>query len=682
MIFLTIILFFVYTFGLGFSVTRFVKESENLLERNLMRVGLGLASMITLGLFLNIIRVPLDWRIFLTLSLIIPLFYLFKNIKAIKALNFKFRLTKYDLSISVMLLIFFATFYMYASGAFSYPWLEDDDSWGHALGVKYVAIEKKVFAEKPLRYIDPYPPSYDMLLGILHQTNDSVYWTLKFFNALIISLGIIFFFFFVKELTDNKNKALFSTFALASLPAFLSHFIWAIALNIPLYFVSFYAVERIKHDKRWFIVAAIMVGAASTISPTHSVYFGLFFVAYYLTKAIMEKNILIYHAAAGILGLAASFIFWWLHAILKHGFAGTYNGVGGYLNGGFLNIAGTADKIYSIGDFIFAQKVNMINNPIGVGLVLSLLGVVALLSLLSKYHVEIIQNKLKILLVFSFVVVILLFGLSYSYVKYPTKGLGGAKPPLEKGYVPFFEFVFDQLFLLASVIVMLFLFISMVIIIWQNQNLKEYYLVIVLAWLILSFLAVNASPFYYKITPFRVWSIFSIPLAILSAEGLWFLFAYLKNLRLPKLIVLVIVIIGVATTSAYQKYIVNTAQWPPGGFWTSVDEVNGYLWIKDNLPKNSKLFTFVNNAPVIGMDMYTCHWCSDVQDYQRNGFNKTWEENYNFLKKEGYSYIVIDGQTARRFGHNSTNTKIQEYLNSNKFKPAFGNNGVLLLKVL
>ena len=679
MVFLTIILSFVYTFGLGFSVTRFVKESENLLERNLMRVGLGLASMITLGLFLNIIRVPLDWRIFLILSLIIPLFYLFKNIKAIKALNFKFRLTKYDLSISVMLLIFFATFYMYASGAFSYPWLEDDDSWGHALGVKYVAIEKKVFAEKPLRYIDPYPPSYDMLFGILHQTNDSVYWTLKFFNALIISLSLIFFFFFVKELTDNKNKALFSTFALASLPAFLSHFIWAIALNIPLYFTSFYAVERIKHGKRWFIVAAIMVGAASTISPTHSVYFGLFFVAYYLTKAIMEKNILIYHAAAGFFGLLISFFLWWLPTLIKHGLKNTYNGIGANLSGGFLNIPGTADKIYTLSDFIFAQKINMINNPIGIGFVLSLLFVIAITSIMYKYKDQLNKNKLVILVIFSVIMIVLLYVLSSTY----TKNVWSIKKPIaEKGSVPFFEFISDQILLITILSITIFLYVLLIISKYKTENFKDNNIILYLAWFILSFLALNAGPFYYKITPFRVWSIFSIPLAILSAEGLWFLFAYLKNLRFLKIIVLVIVIIGVTTTSAYQKYIVNTAQWPPGGFWTSVDEVNGYLWIKDNLPKNSKLFTFVNNAPVIGMDMFTCHWCSDVQDYQRNGFNKTWEENYNFLKKEGYSYIVIDGQTARRFGHNSTNTKIQEYLNSNKFKRAFGNNGMLLLKVL
>ena len=81
MSFLTIILFFIYTYGLGFSIAKLAGESENFLERNLMRIGIGLALMIVLGLLLNLIKVPLDWRILLALSIIIPLFYSLRNIR-------------------------------------------------------------------------------------------------------------------------------------------------------------------------------------------------------------------------------------------------------------------------------------------------------------------------------------------------------------------------------------------------------------------------------------------------------------------------------------------------------------------------------------------------------------------------------------------------------------------------
>jgi len=642
-----------------------------------MRIGLGLGAIITIGLFFNIIRIPLDWKTFLVLSLIIPLFYLLRNIKD-KKFNFSFKITKTDLVILVMLCIFSATLFMYAKGAFSYPWLEDDDSWAHALGVKYVSVERKVFADKPLRYIDPYPPSYDMLLGILHQTNNSMYWTLKFFNALIISLGIIFFFFFSKELA-GKNKALFSTFALASIPAFLSHFIWTIALSIPLYFVSFYAVERIKYDKKWFLVASVVIASALTVSPTHSTYFGIFFAVYYLTKIILEKNLLLYHAAAGLLGMLLSFVLWWLPAILKHGLKGTLIGIGTNPDvTSVLNIAGTADRIYNIKDFVIAQTTNMINNPIGIGFIVSLLVVLALISIVYKYRNEIWHYRLAILILFLVISSISLTFLSETYVKRVQRGIG----PEKKGTVPFSELLLDQTFHISTLLIMIFVFVSLIVIHYKKPDLIDKNIVLVLAWLIVAFFAVNAGPFYYKLSPFRAWSVLAIPIAIISSEGLWFLFSLFKSFKIPTVIVLIVVIIGIIITSAYQKYAVNTAQWGYGGFWTSTDEVIGYIWIKDNLPKNSKVFNFVNNGPILGMDMYTCHWCSSIQDYQRNGFNQTVEKNHEWLIKEKYEYIAIDGQTARKFGANETNSKIRGFVNSNKFKPVYNNNGIIVFQIV
>jgi len=177
----TILLFLVYCYGLGFTISSFVKNSENFLERNLMRLGFGLSILPFLALILNLIKLPADWRIILALSLIYPLYYLFRNYKKF---SIRIKLTKTNLSIFIMLLIFFINFYIYASGAFSYPYLEDEDSRSHAFGVKFMSIEKNAFdqsAKDHLRYLNAYPPAYDITLGILHQTNDSIYWTMKFF---------------------------------------------------------------------------------------------------------------------------------------------------------------------------------------------------------------------------------------------------------------------------------------------------------------------------------------------------------------------------------------------------------------------------------------------------------------------------------------------------------------------
>src|SRR3989344_5082914 len=384
MVVLSVLYFFVVTFCLGFTATAFVKNSDNFLERNLMRIGFGLALLPFLGLVLNLAKLPAHWLILLVLSLIYPVYYLFKNYKAFHP---AFKLTKTNLNILLMLLIFLGSFYIYGTGAFKYPYLEDDDSWSHAVGVKYASIEKTAFTSngKLFHYMDPYPPTYVLLLGILHQTNDSVYWTLKFFNALIISLGFVFFYFFAAEFMGSPRKALFSTFVLASVPAFLSHFIWALALSVPLYFVTFYAVEKIKHDKKWWIVAALVMVTTLTSSPTHSAYFGILFVLYFLAKMALERKFLLYPLLAGFLGVLLSFLVWWMPMILRYWVTGALRGVGLASFEGVLNVGGTSNTAYTLGDFIWTKTTNMINNPIGVGIVVSLLVLIGVIALLIRY---------------------------------------------------------------------------------------------------------------------------------------------------------------------------------------------------------------------------------------------------------------------------------------------------------
>lgn len=608
---LSIIFFFMCTWGFGIGAGLLAKESEDFLERNLMRIGIGLGAMLAFGFLLNLLKIPLDWRIFLLLSIFFIFIRAFLNFRKYKSVLPKgFSMNAFSL---LMLVLFFISFYMYEKGAFAYPYLEDDDSWSHAMGVKYVAIEKTVFAGvgNPFHYLYPYPPAYDMLMGILHQANDSVYWTLKFFNALIVSLSTIFFFFFAKEFTGSSKKALFAAFALFAVPAFLSHFIWAIALTMPLFFVSFYAVEKIRDDKKWWIIAAISIAATLTSSPTHSAYFGLFFLIYLIGKALAERKSFMYEFLAGFCGLLLSFILWWMPMITAYGFKGLLK----YFVGegrSVASIGGTGDRIYTLSDFIFAKKVNMINNPIGIGIVLSLLTVIGILFLLSKYK--------------------------------------------------------DML------------------------NKQNYSKLVTLLWFAFAFYAVNAARFPVKLSPFRAWMLLAIPISLLSGEAISLIENIAKSLvrsvsksngaaNLASLLVLGILFYGIAITSFIPKYTVNTALWPPGGFWTSNEEIQGYMWFKDNIATGKKVFTFSNNALILGLDKFICHWCGDVRDYQRSGFNYTVEQNYNWLKKNQYSYIVIDGQTAGKFGANETNSKIRGLINSDKFRPVFNNNGIIIFEI-
>src|SRR3989338_4300388 len=444
----SIIVFLAICYGFGYLATFFVKNSEHFFERHLMRIGIGLGTFVTVGYLLNLLHIPLDYRIFLGIIAALALIifahrYWRHNTLLLEKPSFNINI--YTIG---MLILFSITFYMYHSGAFSYPYLEDDDPWPHATGVTYVSMEKTVFATSGagLRYIDPYPPAYDMVMGILHQTNSSVYWTLKFFNALIISLCIIFFYYFAKQFTGSSKKAFYSAFALFAVPAFLSHFIWAIALTMPLFLVAFYCAEKINDGKRWWIIAALVIMPTVTSSPTHSTYFGLFFVIYLIGKSIAERRLLIYESLAGFAGVALSFALWWIPTILTHTFARVVEIMGPRAGTGVLNVAGTGDRAYDLSDFLCQPETpcyngqNMINNPIGIGIILSILTIIGLIFLLTKYK---------------------------------------------------------EMF--------------------RKEN---YHLLVLVLWFFFAFYAVNAANMPIKLSPFRAWLIFAIPLSLVAGEAI------------------------------------------------------------------------------------------------------------------------------------------------------------------
>jgi len=677
MAFFTILIFFVCSYLLGLTATLPVKNSSNFLERNLMRLGIGLSIFPFLALILNKFGIPADWKIILGISLIYPIYHTLKNYNKFK---FSFKLTKYDISIFLMLILFFVNFYIYSSGAFSYPYLEDDDSWAHTFGVKYVSMNGNAYDEaaKLIRYMNPYPPAYDILLGVLHQTNDSIYWTMKFFNALIISMSTIFFYFFVKELTGSKNKALFSSFALMSIPAFLSHFIWGISIAIPLYFVALYSLERIKHDKNWWIVSAISMVTIFVSTPTHGVYFGLFLVLYFLYNLIIQKKIPVYISLAGIFGGALSFVIWWIPMISRYGLKGTLKGLGIAVDkgSGALSVGGTGDRVYTMKDFFFAQHNNMINNPIGIGAIISVLTILAFFIIIYKYNKTIKDDKIIFMPSFLISAILMVFSL----FKFYTKTLWLDDAPVK---ITFFEFFSDQIFLILILLLSLFSIILLIINSIKNENFKEKYLIFVLLLFSLSFYAVNASPFKYKISPFRTWMLLAIPICILAAHSAITLINTTKKYtgKIGGLVILILILSGIYFTSTQQKISVNTANWPPGAFWTSGDEIGAYLWMKENLPTNSKVFTYWNSGPVIGMNMFTCHWCQDIRDYMDNNFNDTATDTHNWLKSKEYEYLIIDGQTAKFLGQEETNNKIKSLGESGLFNPVFQNQGAIILKI-
>lgn len=700
---LTAVLFFVYTWGLGFAITRLVKESESFIERNIMRVGFGLSAFVVLGIILNALHIPIDYRIFLLASVAAPLYYLVfkKGHRQLPKLSLK--LTVSNLYFLAVLVVFLFSLFMYESGAFRYPYLEDDDPWGHASAAKYVSVEKTVHDSPYLnfQYMDPYPPGYDMALGILSQTASSVYWVLKFFNALLISLSVLFFYFFAKEFMASRGKALFATFVLASVPAYLSHFIWAPALAMAVFFQAMYSLEMIKHDKRWLVVAAVCFASVLLAHPTHAVklssliaiYVGIKLFSSFVSDRTasaaadaqrqprvvsgswLRQNVGYVAAAAG--GVALS-LFWW--AFKLAGFASLAKGG---LRGGteaaaeaikssgnivtkFLTLitkvlnaeGGTATRVYQFTDFVIVHSANMINNPVGFGLVASLLVLAGVVAAVLKFAAAVPKRKIVVGAVFLVCFVLTFMFLRISALQLVLTALLAA-------------------FVLAMIAVAL-------------QKEKSLWLPVTLGWLLFAFLGVNSLTFNLPIGlfAFRFWMILAVPVAILAAEGFFALLSTISMFRLDKstatvakAILIIIIVAGIFFTSTKQKYDVNTACWPAGAFWSGSlvlepssgcpvpSEVVAYSWLA-TLPQGSKVFTFSNPDQVIAYGHYSCGWCRADREIKSGFSNVTASGLHGFMKANSYEYVVVGGIEARGFGLNQTVRLINEVSASQLFTVA------------
>ena len=288
-----ILVFVVITWGLGFSAWYGCKKPSNTVEKAIVQCALGMAGFVVLGVLFNLLHIPQDWKLFTLAAILGPITYAIIKRKHLKLP--KLKINKSTLYLAIVIILFLITLNMHLKGAFSYPYLEDTDPWEHALSVKYITQEKSLKASEDVTksyfsYLAPYPPGYDLTMGVLHQLNPSITSTLKTFNAIIISFIILLFYIFAKSFIGNRDKALVATFIFAMIPSFLSHFIWAHSLVIFLLFPMLIAFEFLNKDKRWQLPAAIIFAAILTSQPAQPVKIAVMLGIYIVIKSRSEER--------------------------------------------------------------------------------------------------------------------------------------------------------------------------------------------------------------------------------------------------------------------------------------------------------------------------------------------------------------------------------------------------------
>jgi hypothetical protein len=308
----SLLFFLSSSYFLGYTLSKGVFSCEDYLELHLMRMGFGLCALPVLFVLMETTTVPLRWYYVLGLALIRPAFDLANGLDVELAELIPKR-PRIDVYSGAALTLSALAFLVAILGSFAYPYLEDGDPWEHAAGVKYISLYgtyTQPAGVQVAHYIKPYPPSYDTVLGLIHQLNSSVSWTLKTFNSLLVSLSYIFAFFMVRRLSGSSKTALFSCIILFCLPPFGSHTIWAHTMSAMAVFVVFYSMDYVRQNKAWAILAAILLAGSLVIQPLMSAVMGLFFAFFSLARTYTNRKEFGRLAIVGVFAIILSMVYW------------------------------------------------------------------------------------------------------------------------------------------------------------------------------------------------------------------------------------------------------------------------------------------------------------------------------------------------------------------------------------
>lgn len=255
----SIVYFFAATLSTGTLIDLFVKDWQaDWLEKLIMRFGVGLAAFSVEGVILNLLHIPLDYRVFLGSGLLILIAALAKNKpfsssesrKIFSRLQLCWKSKNFWYAL-FMLVLFAVTAKMYIGGTFKYTYFEDTDPWGYTAVAHYIG-EAKTFSVPyySLQYNEPYTQGYQIVMGVLSQTNDSIYWTMKFFSALIISFGVLFMYYFARRFSGDEEIAVLAGFFLFAVPAWVSHFVFSLHYNMTIFVVLLYVLAQLMAGQR------------------------------------------------------------------------------------------------------------------------------------------------------------------------------------------------------------------------------------------------------------------------------------------------------------------------------------------------------------------------------------------------------------------------------------------------
>ncbi|MFW6231335.1 MAG: hypothetical protein ACOC32_04925, partial [Nanoarchaeota archaeon] len=585
---LSIVIFLIVSLGLGFSADLIVKRwKAGFLEKMIVRMGLGILAVSVAGVVFNHLRVPIHWLSFTTVAMILGLFGLRRALPEMREqlkTGFehlrRLKLSKTFIYQGLALVLFIITLQMYVGGSFAYPWLEDGDPYGYAMQSKYIAEEMTYEADGMFGfYSAPYTQGYQIFMGILHQTNDSIYWTMKFFNALVISFSILFMYVFVRRVSERDDAAFWATFSLFAVPAWVSHFIFSLNFNMALMPVFLYTLFSIAKSKRWAYVAGLAF-ASIWINHFYTAVVMSLIAAVIIVIRMLQGERLKYHLKALFLGIAGWLVFF-VPTITKHWdvlFGGAQ--FGGWEN--FLPLFELIDA-----------------NPPILAALLGLAVVCVWLYLTSDRWVKILRGPFKAPLRRQILYIVLLIAAALILLVPSEKimysgGTASREYTVQDFFVAKEANMINNPIGIGMVLMWVFLFSAALLLYHARDSFKQKgegkmeFTMLNIG--LFTFVGVMGADLSIGIAPFRMWTFFGFFVSVIVGLGMTLILDILKRRKMAivSLAFILLFVFGAYATSFSQKQVHNTNIWPEHWIMDQSGQAQQlFIWMRDGgIPKD------------------------------------------------------------------------------------------------
>jgi len=372
-----LLLFILMTLVLGNSFCRIAGREFNTIDDVLICIPVGLAATVVLTMAYGFLHILSPFAFLGSLVGMLIFQYL-----RCGGFDYKVKNIKLDTRWVIALMIVIIYTNTFITGAFSYPWLEDDDSWQHAAGVRFISEFETFMQPEPrlIHYLAPYPPAYDSLMSLLHQIGDAtIPDILKAYNAGLCGLTLLFFYIWVRNKYD-KDVAIWALLLLAVVPAFMSHFIWSQTLALFFLFPVLYFLDRWNADGKLadcvlgvLVMAALLVSQPSVAGVAFAM--TLIYQGSVLLKGRFKEGLAI-HAG----GLLFALLVLWVPLFMMFGVgqvAAHMTFTPEFVTGGSgLDTAG--GKVYDIEELMSAPAESRMDQPTGFGPVIFVIALIGL----------------------------------------------------------------------------------------------------------------------------------------------------------------------------------------------------------------------------------------------------------------------------------------------------------------